>query len=98
MRTRMMVQKNTPTRGDAGENVDVWSDLKYIWVQEEYASGGEAIKADRETAFSISKFRTWYDSDINRTMRLYDGSVYYKIEKIEKMRNGLMRIYAREVE
>lgn len=99
MNTLLTVQQYTVARSDSGEPVKTWSTLKQIWAQEEYASGGEAVKADRETAFSIRKFRTRYDSGINRTMRLVDRqSVTYKIEKIEPLRYGMMRIYAREVE
>jgi len=50
LRHRVTVQRNTPTRGDAGGRVDNWADLATVWASIWPLAGKEAVQGRAENA------------------------------------------------
>lgn len=81
LRDYIEIQKNTPTRGDSGEEIDSWSHRAYAWAYIRAVDGDESI-----TSHTVRiRFQT-----VDHTDRiLFNGSVYDIISVLDK--EGMQR-------
>ncbi len=72
LRERVTVQTFTTTRGDNGEQVNTWSDLRTDWAMVEYPVTGndERYVGDQEMSLQRARITMRYRGDIQPKMRL----------------------------
>lgn len=82
MDKKVIVQRATVTRGDFGQEVLTYADWKTRWAFVDYASGGERLEANKETA-SMTVFFTMREvSGLTEKDRISHGGNYYNIKSI----------------
>jgi head-tail adaptor len=79
LRERVTVQTFTTTRGDNGEQVNTWADLRSDWAMVEYPVTGndERYFGDQEMSLTRARITMRYQGDIQPKMRIVhdiDGS------------------------
>ncbi|MCP4230923.1 MAG: head-tail adaptor protein, partial [bacterium] len=73
MRDYVEIQKNTPTRGDSGEEIDAWTSRAFTWAYIRANDGEESI-----TSYTIRiRFQT-----VDHTDRILFGSTVYDIVSV----------------
>ena len=73
MRDYVTIQRNTPTQGNSGEEIDNWTTIGYAWCYLRATDGQEAINELKANM----RYR-----DINHTDRLLFGSRTFDIVSV----------------
>jgi SPP1 family predicted phage head-tail adaptor len=98
---RIVIQQETASRGDFGQEILTWSDLTSCWSLVEFsmAGSGEGIAADQIVVTTRADFTIRQRNDINEKMRIvYNGSNYGILNIKNTGRSAYMTIQAHKVE
>ena len=82
LRHRITVQKNTPTRGTSGGNVDSWTTHVTARAMIEPTTGREYVGAQQLTSSTTHKFTLRYQEGITPKMRIAFGSRVFDIQYV----------------
>lgn len=65
---------------EAGQPIEVWTDVCKAWADIRDVSGREFVAASAERAEVTTRIRIWRRSDISRAMRVLAGAIVYDIK------------------
>lgn len=84
LRHKVTIQRNTPTEGDYGEDVDVWATLLIVWASIRPDTGKEGLSEGRIDATVTHTIRMRY-TDITPEDRIVYGSRTFNISSIQNV-------------
>jgi len=79
LRSSIVLQTNTPTRGLNGEVVDAWSDSVTIRARKAHRSSREFFAAHKVNSETTDLFIARYRAGVSTTMRIRFGSRFYNV-------------------
>lgn len=79
LRSRVLVQKMTPSEDSYGQPIEVFSDYLRLWARIEPLEGAELVDARQITADVTHRMTLRYRDDINHKMRFIMGSRTFHI-------------------
>jgi SPP1 family predicted phage head-tail adaptor len=77
LRHRVILQRATMTRDEAGQEIADWQPYATVWAEAEPLRGRELLAAQQAQAEVTTRFRIRYRPDVLPTDRVvWDGAVY----------------------
>jgi head-tail adaptor len=81
---QVTIQQRTIAQNDRGTPVPTWATYKTTRAGRQYIRQADVPEDERPVYFESVRYWLRYDSGINRSMRLVDGSDTFTIEAIEE--------------
>ena len=79
MNNKVTIQSPPTGRDSTGQTVKVWNDVRTVWASKEELVGKEFYVANQTQNSVEVKFRTYFYSGMNKTMRIVHGSNTYEV-------------------
>ena len=79
MNNKITIQSPPSGRDSTGETVKVWNDVRTVWASKESLIGREFYAANQTQNSVEVKFRTYFYSGMNNTMRIVHGNDTYEV-------------------
>lgn len=92
MNTKIIIERNTPTKSTNGAEIPSWATLATLWADKRPVSGRETLQgADRVITTEAASFYTHYYSGITTKDRINESGRYWNLRYVREVgrREGL---------
>lgn len=79
MNNKITIQSPPTGRDSTGQTVKVWNDVRTVWASKDSLIGKEFYAANQTQNSVEVKFRTYFYSGVNNTMRIVHGNDTYEV-------------------
>ncbi|CAB3838379.1 hypothetical protein LMG26686_01319 [Achromobacter mucicolens] len=82
LRNKVQILRQEKVRAGGGQVVGQWVEHAKVWANFQRLTGLGAIKAESEVALIKASVRIRYRDDINDTMRVQHGGIFYDVKAV----------------
>ena len=79
MRNKIVIQQNSPSRGEDGSVTEAWSTYTNIWAEKKHQTSREFFSAQKINSEVTDLFTVRFNSGITTKMRVSFDGKYYNI-------------------